>query len=99
MNGESNISKLRTWRIALAAVLAFAGSQLALAGHQFEHDLGSLDESCVVCIQIEQFDQATSAVPASSMPVLLPVVTSPDTELLVATASRTRYSTRAPPLL
>ena len=99
MNSESNISRLRTWRIALAAVLAFAGSQLALASHQFEHDLGSLDESCVVCIQIEQFDQATSAVHASSMPVLIRVAASPGCELLVATASRTSYSTRAPPLL
>ncbi len=97
MTSESNISRLRTWRIALAAVLAFAGSQLALAGHQFEHDLGSLDESCVVCIQIEQFDQAISVAPAPLMLAPTPVATSPGTELLVANASRTLYSTRAPP--
>ena len=98
MRHEPNKTTLSKWRVALAALLAIASSQLVFAAHQFEHDLGSLEETCIVCIQIEQFDQATSVVPAALMPALAPVATRLGTGLLVATASRTAYFTRAPPL-
>ena len=99
MNSESNISKLRTWRIALAALLAIAGSQLAFAGHQFEHDLDSIEDACVVCVQIERLDQPPCDIPAASLPA--PVFETPQVAPATpgVSAAVSPYSTRAPPLL
>ena len=99
MNSESNIGRLRTWRIALAAMLAIAGSQLAFAGHQFEHDLDSTDDVCAVCLQIERLDLPPCAVAAALLPA--PEFESPQVApaTLGVSAAVSPYSTRAPPLL
>lgn len=99
MNSESNISKLRTWRIALAALLAIAGSQLAFAGHLFEHDLDSIDDVCAVCLQIERFDQPPPDISAALLPgaAFESPRAAPATPGISAAVSP--YFTRAPPLL
>lgn len=50
---------LRRWRIVLLALLCVAGSQLAIAGHQFQHDELLVSDSCAVCVQLEQLDGPT----------------------------------------
>lgn len=87
------------WHVAVAALVAIAGSQLVFAGHQFEHDLDSMDDVCAVCLQIERLDQPPCDIPAASLPA--PVFESPQAAPAVpgvATAV-SPYSTRAPPLL
>ncbi len=99
MHSESTISKLRTWRIALAALFAIAGSQLAFAGHQFEHDFDSIDDVCAVCLQIERWDQPPCNISAALLPapVFEPPQVAPAAPGVSFAASP--YSTRAPPLL
>ena len=99
MKSESNISRLRSWRIALAALLAIAGSQLVFAGHQYEHDLDSVDDTCAVCLQIERLDQPPCDNPAALLqaPVFQLPQIAPAT--LGISAAVSPYSTRAPPLL
>ena len=46
----------RLGRVSWVALLALAWMQVAIASHQSEHALGSLAESCHVCVQLERLD-------------------------------------------
>lgn len=99
MSNEPSNRTARSWRIALAAIVAFACSQLVLAGHQFEHEAGGIEEVCVACLQLDQFDTppvnaagSAIAAPCADRPKVLP-------EALAESGDPVPYSTRAPPLL
>lgn len=49
-------TSISRWRVALLVLLFAAGSQVVLAGHQFQHDDLLVSESCAICAQVEQQD-------------------------------------------
>ncbi len=99
MSYEGRNLTARSWRIALAAVLAFACSQLVFAGHQFEHDADGIDEVCAACLQLEKFDNPSPG--AAGTAVAAPAAELPKARLtpLVELTESAPYSTRAPPTL
>ena len=42
----------------MLALLSLAWMQLAMAGHQFEHDVSGSLETCEICIQFDRADDA-----------------------------------------
>jgi len=99
MSYEGKSLTARSWRIALAAVLAFACSQLVFAGHQFEHDASGIDEVCAACLQLEQFDHPVFAGAKVSLPVPGAVLLQSLPSSHTALGASVPYSTRAPPIL
>ncbi len=99
MRHKPNKSARSKWYVAVAALVAIAGAQLVFAGHQFEHDLDSIDDICAVCLQIERWDQPPCDIPAASLPA--PVFESPKVAPAAVGVAGTvaPYSTRAPPHL
>jgi len=97
MRPEPRQGRVRSWRLALLALLAVACSQLALAEHQFEHDAGVAGDVCAVCLQLEQFD-IPHAAPLSGItadtPVSLDTTRNP---AHVTPAAAAPYASRAPP--
>lgn len=86
-----------TLRAAWLAMIVVAGSQLVLAGHQFQHDGVTGNEVCTTCVQLDEFDAPVTLAPAnpplsSQLPVVLP-----DRGSLIDRLSLSPYSSRAPP--
>lgn len=81
------------------ALLLVAWTQIAVAGHQFEHTGAGAADSCEICVQLDRTDGAL--LPAGAMPCLAasqPSIAAP------AAACHTvpltpAYSPRAPPTL
>jgi hypothetical protein len=63
------LARIRRWRFALLVLLCVGGSQLVMAGHQFQHDDVLVAESCAVCIQLDQLD---SPVPGTDLLLSIP---------------------------
>ena len=99
MSHEGQKPTVRSRRIALAALLALACSQLVFAGHQYQHEADSIDDVCAACLQLEQFDNPTfsdssaaAVAPAAELALL-------QTVARVESAEPAPYSSRAPPTL
>ena len=99
MSYEGRNLTVTSWRIALAAVLAFACSQLVFAGHQFEHDVDSIDEVCPACLQLEQFDNPSGGAASTAMAAPAAELAKARLTPLVVLTESAPYSTRAPPML
>ena len=90
-------SYLRRGRLVLLSLLCVAGSQLAVAGHQFQHDELVVSDSCAACVQLEQLDgplsdlDAAPPLPSACAGVFQVVDVTP------AAAPFTHYLGRAPP--
>lgn len=86
------------WRLWLA-VLIVAWTQVAVAGHQFEHYATAFADTCEICTQLERAGGAL--VPAvadtglfsAAVVVAVPATASP------SVAAAAAYSPRAPPVL
>ena len=87
----------RPRRLTWLALFAVLWSQVAVAGHQFEHGVHSLNDDCRVCAQLERHDDAL-AVPVPE-PVVLPQSSVGEVSVPVTAALRrgTPYFCRAPP--
>ena len=99
MNYEASNLTVRSWRIALAAVVAVACSQLAFAGHQFEHDAFGIDEVCAACLQLEQFENPTFSESSAAAVAPAAELALVQTVARVESAEPAPYSSRAPPTL
>ena len=99
MSHEGQKPAVRSRRIALAALLALACSQLVFAGHHFEHDASGVDEVCAACLQLEQFDNPSfvAAKPAAAAQTV--ELAKARLTALVELTESAPYSTRAPPSL
>lgn len=75
MKNERTQDKVTCWRMAILAVVAIACSQLALAGHQFEHDLGNAADACALCAGLQDLDAPPAASSSlSSRPTVTPAI-------------------------
>lgn len=99
MSFEASNLTVRSWRIALAAVLALACSQLVFAGHQHQHDADGIDEVCATCLQLEQFDHPPIARAMVSLPEAAVMRVQTLRSSLTTLGDPTPYSSRAPPAL
>lgn len=98
MIGWSKTATTSHWRLALLVLLCAAVSQVALAGHQFQHDDILSSESCTLCVQVEQLDAPTS-VAGISVAFAPGAVLEPCGEIAAAQAlTAFYYQSRAPPV-
>lgn len=89
---------MKRWRFALLGLLCVVGSQLVLAGHQFQHDELLVVESCAVCAQLEQL---YSPVPGAAVVVAFPAPLTEDFPAIDrhrGNRTATFYFGRAPPV-
>ena len=81
----------------MLCMLAFGFAQLAIAGHQFQHDAGPATDVCAVCLQLDHLD-----VPHATEPAEVPVTrtaspTGRKYDALVSVARFHHFDSRAPP--
>jgi hypothetical protein len=89
----------RLKRFAVLAVFLVAWTQIAIAGHQFQHNGISTTDNCEICVRLDRLDDA--AVPAS-FATLLPCAhgtIDPVEADRPAVCRVFAYSPRAPPSL
>jgi len=84
-------------RAAWLALLVVLGSQLFLAGHQFQHEGLTTSEACTTCMQLDQLDvPVATPVKCLLTPQSLAAIASGHSSQFIA-LPLAPYSSRAPP--
>ena len=94
---DRRLSGRATGATGYMVLFALAVLQLGAALHHDQHEATELTESCVACVQLEQFDDLVAA-PASAS-VVLPGYAAASTPVAAIATSRLlrSYYGRAPP--
>jgi len=99
MSKRAGTTALGSWRAALASLLLLAASQLAIAGHQFQHDADAVGERCGICQQIGELGQLIAVDAPSVFDASIPVPLPTAGLCTEGTACPAPYLARAPPRL
>lgn len=87
------------WQLMWLAVFIVAWTQVAVAGHQFEHSATTVADTCETCAQLERAGGALVPALADaglfSVPAVVAVPATGSPSITAAAA----YSPRAPPVL
>ena len=85
--------------IAYAVLVALALFQLSFAVHQNEHAAGDVADTCSVCVQHDQFDDAPVALEPDAILHANRLSLVEDAQLALRITSITAYHGRAPPTI
>lgn len=87
------------WQLVWLALLVVAWTQVAIAGHQFEHSGTAAADTCEICVQLDRSDGALlpDAAPASPSATQHPTTVPATKYRPIAAAAG--YWSRAPPTL
>ena len=91
-------SPFRLRKAAWLALVALAFLQLSIAGHQFDHSLSSVTDTCDLCVQLDRMDDGMAGHAASQftyfgVPTQIPLVST----LTVDDVCVHGFNPRAPP--
>ena len=82
---------------AYVALFALAVLQLGVALHHDQHAATDLTDTCVACIQLEQFDDIVPAAGADTVTTFANADTATSVATVSAATPLRRYASRAPP--
>ncbi len=99
LNAATRTRTIGKRQLMWLALLLLAWTQIAVAGHQFEHTGAGAVDSCEICVQLDRTDGAL--LPAGAMPCLAVSKQSIATPVAACRAVpfTPAYSSRAPPTL
>lgn len=89
----------RNWQFMWLAVLIVAWTQVAVAGHRFEHSATVVADTCEICTQLERAGGALVPALADAGLFFAPVVAVVPATGSPSVAANAAYSPRAPPVL
>jgi hypothetical protein len=85
-------------RASWLSLLALAWLQLTLAGHQFDHVVSYLTDSCHICVQLDRIGDTVAELPAAAALAAQPPAQPAQTARPVAEPAFIRnFDSRAPP--
>jgi len=96
---ESGTDMTGDWRLVWLAVFVVAWTQVAIAGHQFEHTASTVADTCEICAQLERAGGAPAPALADAGLYSAPAVVAIPAIGTLTIAAAVAYSPRAPPLL